>query len=269
VVPHGLPRRQGLRAAGGRAGLPEDTGDDTSADDFGEGLERLATRMERRNRIFDRFERRQLLTLEWFPLSRLAVLYADVLCRPDADPPETLLERPRHRAYHHMARGILGGRLFVRNGRSMVLFLNPLGPAGACRLTPDTLRRQLDTRPEEVWRLVLAQCRTAAGLAREWADEHGLSPPASWFPERAARETPTEPRRTTRRQLKDALILLHGDGVDIRSPTSTVEALHTEVETKFKIKASKATFERALSDARADARSIVSIKFPQKGDDGT
>jgi len=58
------------------------------------------------------------------------------------------------------------------------------------------------------------------------------------------------PRLTPRQRLADALTSLHKEGVDIHSPPGPIDSLHTRAMDKAKIKASKATFERALADAR-------------------
>jgi hypothetical protein len=72
------------------------------------------------------------------------------------------------------------------------------------------------------------------------------------------------PRRTQRQVMADVLASLHQRGVDIVSPES-VGRLHTRAMEEAKIRVSKATFERAL----ADARSLISINFPHEGDEGT
>jgi hypothetical protein len=74
------------------------------------------------------------------------------------------------------------------------------------------------------------------------------------------------PRRTLRECLADALISLHGEGVDIQVPASVDDLRFLSME-KAEIKnASKPTFERALKDAR---NAINSIKPHHDGDDGT
>ena len=78
---------------------------------------------------------------------------------------------------------------------------------------------------------------------------------------------PVKPPRLTltpRQRLADTLTSLHGEGVDIHDPAS-VDNLHTRALAKAKIKASKATFESAL----ADARFLNPIKFPHDGNDGS
>jgi hypothetical protein len=223
-------------------------------------------------RLWAWFELRQRRARRWISVEVIVDYYVREKVGIGASPEAE--ERLRQEAYSRLIDAMRAG-VFEQHGRSRALrFASSVGADGQLRgerprvlswLTANQLQDHLQLYRADldvVCQYVLNFCWLPQECVRQWLGDHGLTAPSYWFqlPQGSGDQAvPSVPRlnqrlrETTRQRLKRALIDLHDEGIDIRSPDS-VDVLQKQAVERAKVRTSisKSTFERALSDARKE-----------------